>query len=390
MVTELFKSNEINAICSSIAKELANRNLFALKDFPVFVSEDPKSPFGKMCSDLVLMVKDILSQDDNLLKFTQIVPRPRAVGYVLFMAETEGVYDLDKVAMHYSVCLVQEKGISLDEHIENLLNQSLCDELGIKIDEDFLADLSDPKLVLKNHGIIVDNKVLIYPHQFLRRHFSSNFVEMPVLLNRALESGLNVYVRIDPLRKTTPECYRDVMEFDYWHGQPFSEKLLKNKHTVAHTIHGNAEANMLNYYIKRTVFRTDMMDENIRQFKIEEYADIESECGSPTNGTGNNFFIQRFAHMCYDQNLDKFTHLDGAVRIFPKEKYKNYLIEIESGKDIDEKVGVRHKMFLVEGEFDQSLANDLMTEWFRYNAHIQEYFSNNKSEDFSNSEVVIV
>lgn len=381
MVTELFKSNEISAMCSSIAKELADRNLFAFRDFPIFVSDDPKTSFGKTCSYLVLLVRGILSKDDNLLKFTQIDPRPQAVGHALFMGKVEDDYDLAKVALHYSVCLVQEKGTRLDEHIKNLPSRSLCDELGIKVDDDFLTDLSDPKLVLKNHGIIFDNKVLIYPHQFLRRHFSSNFVEMPVLLIRALESGLSVHVRIDQLRKSIPECYRDVVEFDYWHGQPFSEALLKNNHTVARTIHGNAEANMLNYYIKRTVFRTDMMEGNIRQFKIEEYADIESESSSPTNGAGDNFFIQRFAHMCYDQKINKFTHLDGAVRVFPKEQYKNYLKEIEAGKDIDEKVGVRHKMFLVEGEFDQSLANDLMTEWFRYNSHIQEYFSTNLTED---------
>lgn len=381
MVTELFKTSEIKEACSVIAKEFSNRNLFAFIDFPVFVSYNPTTPLGKTCSDLVLLVKDILSDDDNLLKLTKIVPRPRAVGHALFMAGAEGGYDLDKVALHYSVCLVQEKGSRLDEHVENLLNRSLLDELGIKADDDFLVDLSDPKLVLKNHGIIFDEKLLIYPHQFLRRHFSSNFVEMPSLLNRSLESGLSVYVRIDPLRKSTPEFYRNVMEFDRWHGQPFSESLLKNKHTVARTFHGNAETNMLNYYIKGTVFRTDLMEENIRQFKIEEYADIESEGGSPTNGVGDNFFIQRFAHICYDQNIDKFTHLDGAVRVFPKEQYKNYLKEIEAGKDIDEKVGVRHKMFLVEGEFDQSLANDLVTEWFRYNSHIQEYFSTNQTED---------
>lgn len=368
-------------MCSLIAKELADRNLFAIRDFPIFVSDDPGTPFSKTCSDLVLLVKGILNQDDNLLKLTKIVPRPRSVGHALFMAGTEDGYDLDKVALHYSVCLVQEKRAHLDEHIKSLSNRSLCDELGIKVDDDFLTDLSDPKLVLKNHGIIFDNKVLVYPHQFLRRHLSSNFVEMPVLLNRALESGLSVHVRIDPLRRSLPEYYRDVMEFDYWHGQPFSEALLKNKHTVARTIHGNVEANMLNHYIKRTVFRTDMMENNIRQFKIEEYADFESESGSPTNGAGDDFFIQRFAHMCYDQRIDKFTHLDGAVRVFPKEQYKNYLKEIESGNDIDEKVGARHKLFLVEGEFDQSLANDLMSEWFRYNSHIQEYFSTDHTED---------
>lgn len=390
MVTELFKSKEINETCSSIAKEFAHRNLFAFRDFPLFVSDSPKSPLGKMCSDLVLMVKDILSQDNNLLKFTQIVPRPRAVGHALFMAETEGEYDLDKVSVHYSVSLVQEEAVRLDEHIENLLNQSLCDELGIKINEDFLTDLSDRKLELKKHGIIFDNKVLIYPHQFLRRHFSSNFVELPVLLSNALKAGLSVHIRIDPLRRSIPEYYQDVMEFDYWHGQPFSEALLKNEHTVARTIHGNAEANILNYHIKRTVFRTDMMDKHIRQFKIEEYADIQSESGSPTSGAGDNFFIQRFAHMCYDQKIDKFIHLDGAVRVFPKEEYKNYLNEIESGKDVDEKVGVRHKMFLIEGEFDQSLASDVLAEWFRYNNHIQEYFSSDQSEDITYREGTIV
>ncbi len=385
MVLEQFKSENINSICRSIAEELANRNLFALRDFSSLVYSEIQTPFSELCSELFLLVKAILSNNDNLQKFLEIAPQSQAVGTALFMGKSDNGYDIEKVALNYAIFLVQDAGLHLDDHVQNLLNRTLFDELGIDIDKDFLTDLSNQKLVLKNHGIIFDEIALIYPHQFLRRHFSSNFVEMPSLLNKALDLGLRVYLRIDPLRKTTPNHYRDVMEFDYWHGKPLSESLLNDKHTSTRTVHGNPESSMLNYYIKQTVFRTDMMDDNIRQFKIEEYADTKREGGSPTNGAGNNFFIQRFAHACYDQQIKKFTHLDGAIRVFQKSEYEGYLTDIESGKEVDEKIGERHKMFLVEGEFDQSLTSELFAEWFRYNDHIQEYFSGIQSEDSSST-----
>lgn len=380
---DLFETDEINSISSSIAKEFANRNLFALRDFSSLVYSEFKTPLSKSCSDLFLLVKVILETGDNLHNFVEIMPRPQAVGTALFMGKTDNGYDIEKVALNYSIFLVQDAGLHLDDHVQNLLNRTLPDELGICIDKDFLTDLSNPKLILKNHGIIFDEKILIYPHQFLRRCFNSNFVEMPSLLNKALDLGLRVHLRIDPLRKTTPDYYREVMELDYWHGQPLSESFLGDNHTSARTVHGNSESSILNNHVKRTVFRTDMMDDNIRQFKIEEYSDTLTEGGSPTYCAGTNYFIQRFGHACYDQRLRKFTHLDGAVRVFRKDEYEGYLRDIESGKDVDEKIGDRHKMFLVEGEFDQSLASGLLAEWFRYNNHIQEYFSGIQSEDSS-------
>ena len=85
------------------------------------------------------------------------------------------------------------------------------------------------------------------------------------------------------------------------------------------------------------------MDENKRQFKIEEYCSLE-----PEHGIGERFCIEKFGHVVYDQNEDCFTHLDGAVRVFPVEEYIDHLDAVESGRDVDEKIGTRHKLFLAE------------------------------------------
>lgn len=375
MDLEFLDNKNINKLTKAISVELANRNLFALVDLPSFISTKPHTRIGKDCSSLHSIIKDILSQEDRFQKLLNLNPKPPWISYALFFGQDKNKFDLDKVVTHLCMALVQQKGVTIDTHVENLGNRSLCDNLGIDSSKDLLVDVSDKRFEIKNHGIVFGGTILIYPHQFLRRYYSSNFVGMPALLNKALSTGASVFVRIDPLRITDAKNYREIMEFDHWYGPPFSESLLKDSHRNERTLHLSHGVHCMSYDVRYTVFRTKMMDDGLREFMIEEYCPVEAPLGGKSSGMGEKYSIQKFAHFCFDQERECFTHLDGAVRVFQLDDYKKYYHQIESGLDLDEKIGTRHKMFLVEGVFDLSLAQELLTEWFRYNPHIQEYFS---------------
>ncbi len=375
MQEKLLNNKEIDEITNTIAIELANRNLFALVDMHVFISDNPKTDIGKHCSKLYSLIKTFVADENNFKELTSLAPKPEWLSYALFFGQDKKNLDLDKVAMHISMALVQKKGLRLDDHVEHILDRSLFNELKIEISDDFLVNLSDNRIQMKNHGIIFGGTKLIYPHQFLRRYYSSHFVGMPALLNKALDMEASVSVRLDPLRITDAKNYREIMEFDHWYGPPFSESLLKDSYRNERTLHSSHGVHCMSYDVRHTVFRTKMMDNGLREFMIEEYCPIEAPLGGKSSGMGEKYSIQKFAHFCFDQKKECFTHLDGAVRVFELDEYKKYYHQIASGLDLDEKIGKRHKMFLVEGVFDLSLAQELLTEWFRYNPHIQEYFS---------------
>jgi hypothetical protein len=370
---KLFESHLISKLAQAISNEFENRNLFPLIDFIRFLEE--KSVLGENCQKLQ---KIILLAITHRKSFNKLLSESKKSAWIRSALEfgTNGkTYDLDLIATHLCIYLVQEKATSIDRHIDLLDNNLLSKELNIPTDDNLLIDLSNKQLKLENHGIFVRGKTLVYPHQFLRRFYSANFVGMPPLLNKAFSKGLSVKLRIDPVRQTISDHYREIVEFDLWHGPKFSKQLLMNKHLSSRTQHISRVYYCFSYDPKFTTFRTKMMDKDLREFSIEEYCPLNLPFGNVSPGVGDKYCIQKFAHFTFDQNLGCITHLDGAVRVFEVEKYAKYFELIESGLDVEEKIGSRHKMFLVEGRIDDELAQEMLTEWFRYNPHIQEYFS---------------
>ena len=373
----LFDNKNIQSLARKIAREFENRNIFPLTSFSRFLEPGTTDQISKNCQKLHGLIIDIISDKATFKKlFNQ--KQDNWIRSAIWFGTKDDDYDFDLIATHLCAGIIQKQFRKIDDYIGNLDDDSLNKRLHIPTDTNFLVDLFDKRMVLKNHGIIFDEKVLIYPHQFFRRFYSANFVGMPALLRKAYDSGASVKIRLDPSRETDPNNYREIMEFDYWYGPPFSARLLSDNHTSSRTIHRSSGYYCFSYEVQFTIFRTKMMDKSLREFMIEEYCPIELPYDGNSPGVGAKLCIQKFAHACYDQNSNFFNHIDGAVRVFDIEDYKNYFQKIKSGADIDEKVGKRHKLFLVEGEIDENLTKELMTEWFRYNPHIQEYFSGTK------------
>jgi hypothetical protein len=371
----LLDNENIDKLAETLAREFENRNEFPLTSFPQYISRISRDKFYKKCNELHVIVERLISEKAF---FDKILTSAHSswVRSALWFGSENGKYNLSTVALHFCMSLIQQKFRGIDDYVEHMQDNSICKDLSISVDKNLLINLADKRFVLKNHGILFENNILIYPHQFLRRFYSSNFVGMPALLRKAQDLNAHAYIRLDPFRRTTANYYKEIMEFDYWYGPRFSRELLINKHNSERTLHTSSGYFSFIYDVKHTVFRTKMMDLSIREFTIEEYCPINTPYGELSPGIGQKFCIQKFAHFCYDQDKKYFSHLDGAVRVFEVKKYKENFNLIASGLDVDEKVGVRHKMFLVEGQLDEDFTKELLTEWFRYNPHIMEYFSN--------------
>jgi len=378
LTVKVFDNIEIQKLSQDIAVELENRNQFPLVEFPQYLSEEINDDLATKCLDLCSRVKKIINNKDVFSKFLQ--SDDKYVKNALFMAHENNGYNLDKVSVYTCVNLIQKKYTSLDKYVDALKDVSLCQKLKIITDKDNLVDLNDDRMILKNHGIVFNETKLIFPHQFLRRFYHANFVGIPPLLKKALNKNLKVKVRLDPFRETTANFYQDLVEADYWHGPKFSEKLLQDKKTEGMTLHKSLGIYGLSYHVQATIFRTKMKGDSIREFMIEEYCPLIDPWDNKSCGVGKKYCIQKFAHFNYDQNKKVITHLDGAIRVFEIKEYQKYFEQIEQDHDVDDKIGVRHKLFLVEGNISEEFGKDLLIEWFRYNPHIIEYFTNTTIE----------
>lgn len=373
----LTQSPTLQDLAKTVAMEFHNRNLSPLSGVSTYSGKVVESdPFTSDYSKFLNLISSALKRTnlDNHSADKSLGGLRQA----LWFGEENNKFNFERVLLMVASYVLDSHVPGIDEYVDRMMDYDLAKSLGLTPGDDGLILLS-PDMQLKKHGLILlSRNILIYPHQFLRRYFSCNFVNILSLLEYCRVKGLQISLLLDPIRISQPKYYRDIIEADYWHGPLFSPGLLLNKHLNERTVHFSRGLTDAKYDAAFTVFRTKMMDRYLREFMVEEYCPLTIQYGKTPEklpGTGNKYCIQKFAHFVYDQQKKCFTHLDGAVRVFSPDEYEVYFNTIKGGKGVDEKIGERHKLFLLEGEFNEELAKDLLTEWFRYNPHIQEYFS---------------
>lgn len=113
---------------------------------------------------------------------------------------------------------------------------------------------------IKKHGVVVGDS-LIFPHAFLRRYGNSNFVDINLLLSRFVNSGKQVFVRLDPFKRRNKSEYQEIMEMDVYYGPKFSEKILTHNKNFTPSLHytdfenPNNVFQLITYPVKFTIFR---------------------------------------------------------------------------------------------------------------------------------------
>ena len=381
----LRNSTEIIKLGSAVATEFARRNIAPLTgveeyDRDALPTDTLADHYANLLAKIHAIV-DVTDLDDD----SSIIGQQKYAGLLValnFAYNRSGQsYDTKRFARMALVGLLEDLTPGIDDYVDKLKDVSLLNELGLVHDDYMLVDVSAKSgFDLKRHGLVLSPTTLIYPHQFLRRHYNANFVNLLVKLRQCADDGLKVKLRIDPLRSwTDPRHHRDIIEKDVWFGRPFNIGILKSQERrELLTVHRTNDRHPLQYAVDFTYFRTSMMDDHQRQFMVEEYCPL-AEAYSPSRkspGVGTKYCIQKFGHFVYDQRSNTVNHLDAAVRVFDVEDYAAIFGQITSGRDPGSKVGVRHKLFLVEGSLNLERTQQLLYEFFMYNPHLEDYFTN--------------
>ena len=339
-------------------------------------------------SELMNLVRPIIEQhkktflNKNAYSYTGRINYPHI--YSICRDDKEA-YFLQNISKWMIICLSNEKQKHNIDYIKQLLNHTSCLPAGVElaISKDGLVDLSaiQNSIKLLDHAIDLQDGRRIYLHQFLRRHFNSNFVDIPQLLNISMQQGAKVEARIDPFRVGEMLRYKNIMECDAWYGPNFSSNLLeakdkREKVTIHHFNGDNPREKNYNKYV--TIFRTSMLDidSELRQFFVEEYIPRLDWLHSPMSSFCGEYVIQRFAHFVYDQKNKNYEHIDCAIRIIDRKEYAQLYTIANQGNDPGGRVGKRFKLFKVTGGINYKTIEGLLYAFFRYNIQLYEYFQN--------------
>lgn len=376
----LTESADIQDRLKILAKEYHNRNLDLYADITRYgIVATELDPLARDYTVTLEIVHNKLLQTD-LATLTSVEDEEFYNTTIWFGEREDGSINTKQAAMMIISYLLQAHLPTIDEYITSLEDYSLPKHLGLPVDDEGLVTL-DKGMELRRHALILlSPQTMIYPHQFLRRFYSANFVNMLAKLEQCRQKGMTIKFRIDPLRITQPRYYQEILEEDYWYGQKFAASLLQNKDKrPIRTLHGTIEGkHHFIYPVDFTIFRSDMMSGTERQFMIEEYIPLTNPV-QPTrqiHGIGKEHCVQKFAHFVYDQEQQTISHIDGAVRAFAIKDYAEVLDSVTQGSDPGKRVGTRYKLFKVEGSISIEQVQSLLYEFFMYNPHLSEYFSN--------------
>ncbi len=210
----------------------------------------------------------------------------------------------------------------LEANLDNSVVLRIYPELREKLDDDGLLKLDD-SFVLSDSGIEYKDHVLHY-HQFLRRGFTSrpNFDFLREFISYYYETkDMNEFrVGIDHRRIMSKEFFRQIVEFDTWHGPRFDRSKLDDPNATGLTV----VKLRISGPIKRLFFsgldRTEFFwsfRDGIKTFEVEEVSDSEN--------VHDAYYLNRYVHSERDVARQVLRHFDGAVKAYLKDAYGDRL-----------------------------------------------------------------
>ena len=368
-------STDIQDLLKVLAREYHSRNLDPLSGAITYNEDTQSDPFVADYTRTLEMIHGKMLQT-NLTSITGAEDEEFYYSTIWY-GEEGGSIHTKRAARMVIGYLLGVHMPDIEEYMARMEDYNLPKSLGIQVDDEGLVTL-DEDMELRKHALILPlQKAMIYPHQFLRRFYGGNFVNMPYMLENLRKEGKKVNIRVDPIRRTHSKYYHEIFEEDYWYGLKFAPSLLQSTDKKpVRTLHRTNGNHNFFYPVDFTLFRSDMMSDTERQFMIEEYVPLTNPV-QPTrriHGIGKESCIQKFAHFVYDQKQQTISHIDGAVRMFAVKDYTAVLDIVSRGSDPGKRVGTRYKLFKVEGNISIEQVQSLLYEFFMYNPHISEYF----------------
>ncbi len=243
-------------------------------------------------------------------------------------------------------------------------------ELEEKLDEDGLLVVDD-ELHLMTAGVRYNDHVLRY-HRF----FGGDYATSPAhdLLWHLGEyhrgSGCqNVFrVAIDPRPPITMEEYerRLFADFSTWQGPTFCAAKLDDRNEVGLTVVGRDRPSPYEAGSGPAFDRTEFLwkhRDGVKTLEIEEITARENLTG--------RYHLNRYVHAERDVEKGRFTHLDGAVKVYSTERYgMRYGARLGDPGERPPKI----KLFRVDGDIDIGCWLELVGSFFSGNEMVVEYF----------------
>src|SRR5207248_9389781 len=224
----LTESTDVQDLLKVLAREYHNRNLDLYSDVTTYYSKVSQSdPLVRDYTRTLEVIHSKMLQTD----LTSLTTAEDEEFYynTIWYGEKDGSIHTKQAARMVIGHLLSIHMPDIDEYVTRIEDYSLPKSLGIPVDDDGLVTL-DKNMELRRHALILPSrKTMIYPHQFLRRFYHANFVNMPNKLENHRKEGKTVKIRIDPIRITHPKYYSEIFEEDYWYGQQFAASLLQSK-----------------------------------------------------------------------------------------------------------------------------------------------------------------
>jgi len=357
-------TNELLAAIKRIVLNLADHN-----DFPIRIASYKKSP---------------LFQNDYNYLLARYIEQVRKIGEQETLVKLGGLAKAHFYSRGEDIELIAQDMIVSDvagwwpdinffvDMKEDFVKSSM---IGLRYDKNDLVEV-DSSFKLEDHGVIYNDKNLVYYHPFLRRYFTSNFVDVPKILQILSKSpDIRLRIALDPLRMTDPKNLKYIIEEDYWYGKYFSKEMLNDRLYEGVTTHvrniEKKEVLDLSFPLDRTIFYVKNYENNTKEIQIEEIVPIDSRVS-----TTSQYALQRFAHIIWDMDSQCFTHLDCAVLIYKNTAHaKRFQYDWKQGSGEYPEKPMRKKLFRLDGKVDNELAKDLLNAFFRYNELIEEYLA---------------
>jgi len=357
-----------------------HRQCLHLNVFPMEISAylhftDKNNPVSQLSKELVdEIVWQINSMETNEYE-NFLNSFPNAYKCLIERPNSQVKLDKERIAMYYLITRLSLIKLDLKKIINISFEESevnkIYPELSNYLDEDNLLKIEN-NFILLEEGIEYKKHIIPYS-QFLRRGFGGNqnftfFYDFLKYYNSS-KNLIDFKIAIDFNRIMPKEYYHQKFEFDTWYGVPFDINRIDNPYETGMTIVGRKEGSR--FYLINKLERTELLwsyKNKIKTLQIEEINNLD--------GKIQNYYINRYIHSQRDIDAKKFIHLDGAVKIYLDNDYKNrYSTRIDKSEKAYKKI----KLFRLDrkdnNEIELEKWINLISYFFKSNEMIVEYFN---------------
>lgn len=280
---------------------------------------------------------------------------------------------LKRLSIYHLATVLEERGRSLQDALEAHPSGSRVleayPELEDRLDDDGLLRIGEDTAVM-DIGVAYRDHILHY-HRLLRGGFSYSSRPNADLMWRFGQyfkesGGTNEFrVAVDHGRLMPKEAYEKIIELSAWFGPRFGREKLDDPNEVGLTVVGRDEPAFFALMGTSAWERTEFYwkhDGGVKTLEIEEISTPEHIL--------DNRHLNRYLHAERDVKARRLRHFDGAVKVYPRDRYGDRLsVHLPRGERCR-----KVKLFRIDGDVDVERWLDMVGHFFSGNEMVLEYF----------------